>query len=143
MTPVELRTEIRGVGLRATHQRIAVLGVLMKSQAPLSHDDVTQHLATGGNDRATIYRSLTTLARAGLLRRMSLGDRVWRFEYARRAPHAQAHPHFSCTSCGRVECVPELEVVADRVKSPRAIKQGQIEVQVRGLCDACARKRRA
>ncbi|HEY1811801.1 MAG TPA: transcriptional repressor [Kofleriaceae bacterium] len=134
---------IRGVGLRATHQRIAVLEVLVKSTAPLSHDDVTQHLATGGNDRATIYRSLTTLARAGVLRRMFLGDRVWRFEYARRAPHARAHPHFVCTSCGCVACVPELEVVADRVKSPRAIKRGQFEVEIRGLCDACARKRGA
>jgi hypothetical protein len=36
-----------------------------------------------------------------------------------------------------VACLPELELSVRRGKAPRAVKQKQIEVQVRGRCDAC------
>jgi hypothetical protein len=45
-----------------------------------------------------------------------------------------------CTACGALECVPELEltVKAQGSKVPRSVLQQAIEVQVRGICDACA-----
>jgi Fur family ferric uptake transcriptional regulator len=137
----ELRAAVRGVGLRATPSRLAVLEQLRASDAPMSHGDVADRLATQSWDRATIYRNLTDLAEAGLVRRTDVGDHVWRFE-AVSADHAGAHPHFVCTECGTVECLPELELSitrqALRSKPPRSVKQRQVEVHVRGLCDACA-----
>jgi len=52
-------------------------------------------------------------------------------------PGTSAHPHFVCTECGTIECLPDLEYVVTRTKAPRAIRQKRVEVQVRGLCDAC------
>jgi Fur family ferric uptake transcriptional regulator len=139
VTHDELRIAIRGAGLRATLQRIAVLRVLSDSGTPMSHGDVSRRLSALAEERSTIYRNLLDLARAGLVRRSNRGDRTWRFELAHDTPHARAHPHFVCTSCGEMSCLPDLRVIAGRVKSPHAIKLGQFEVHVRGICDSCTR----
>jgi Fur family transcriptional regulator, ferric uptake regulator len=136
----ELRSAVRAKGLRATPSRLAVLELLRASDSPMSHGDVADRLAGQAWDRATIYRNLTDLAEAGLVRRTDIGDHVWRFEALSDDHDAGAHPHFVCTECGSVECLPELELsirVRSRAKPPRALKQRQVEVHVRGLCDAC------
>ena len=135
----ELRTEVRASGLRATPSRLAVLELVRASDAPVSHGDVADRLQSHAWDRATIYRNLVDLAEVGLLRRTDVGDHVWRFE-AKNDGHDVAHPHFVCTECGTVECLPELELAMSagrRTRAPRAVKQRQVEVHVRGLCDAC------
>ena len=132
----ELRALVRAKGLRATPSRLAVLDLLRAKRAPMSHGDVADRLETQAWDRATIYRNLTDLVEVGLLRRTDVGDHVWRFEAI--GAHASArHPHFVCTECGAVECLPELELAMRRTKAPRALRQRQVEVQVRGLWDAC------
>jgi Fur family ferric uptake transcriptional regulator len=138
----QLRSAVRAKGLRATPSRLAVLELLRASDAPMSHGDVADRLATQAWDRATIYRNLIDLAEAGLVRRTDVGDHVWRFEAVTGDHEASAHPHFVCTECGAVECLPEIELAvrasrSSRSKAPRAVKQRQVEVHVRGLCDAC------
>ena len=133
----ELRVAVRTKGLRATPSRLAVLDLLRSTDSPMSHGDVADRLATQAWDRATIYRNLTDLAEVGLVRRTDIGDHVWRFEALSTEHEAAAHPHFVCTECGIVECMPEIELAIRRAKAPRAVKQRQVEVHVRGLCDAC------
>lgn len=132
----ELRGAVRSKGLRATPSRLAVLELLRASDSPMSHGDVADRLQGQAWDRATIYRNLTDLAEARLVRRTDVGDHVWRFE-AVREEHDASHPHFVCTDCGSVECLPEIELVVRRARAPRALKQRQVEVHVRGVCDAC------
>ena len=138
----ELRGLVRAKGLRATPSRLAVLELLRASDAPLSHGDVADQLAGEAWDRATIYRNLTDLSEAGLVRRTDVGDHVWRFEAVSGDHDASAHPHFVCTECGTIECLPEIELAirsrgSSRSRPPRAVKQRKVEVHVRGLCDAC------
>jgi len=132
----ELRRLVRARGLRATPSRIAVLELLRTERAPMSHGDVADRLASQPWDRATLYRNLVDLADAGLARRTDVGDHVWRFE-AVTDEHPATHPHFVCTECGIVECLPEVELSLRRARAPRAIRQRQVEVHVRGRCDAC------
>src|SRR3569623_908934 len=93
----ELRSAVRAVGLRATPARRAVLELLRASDTPMSHGDVADRLATQAWDRATIYRNLTDLAEAGLVRRTDVGDHVWRFEAVSEEHAGSAHPPFVCT----------------------------------------------
>jgi Fur family ferric uptake transcriptional regulator len=134
----DLRMLIRSRKLRATPSRIAVLGLLIARAHPLSHADVSEQLGAHGWDPATLYRNLTDLVDVGLARRTDVGDHVWRFEIVGDEHDAVAHPHFICTECGTVECLPIMQFVLPRAKTPRAVKQRQIEVHLRGLCDACA-----
>lgn len=134
----ELRRVVRERGLRATPSRLAVLELLRAAEQPVSHADVVGRLANQAWDPATIYRNLIDLAEAGLARRTDVGDHVWRFEMVREEHPAGVHPHFVCTECGNVECLPTMDFIAPRQKVPRAVKQRQVEVHVRGLCDTCS-----
>lgn len=136
----ELQAEIRSHGIRSTQPRVAVLAYLSKPGPPLSHNDIHEALAERGYDRATIYRNLIDLADAGLLVRSDLGDHVWRFErkQAQGAAHADGHPHFVCTDCGEVSCLPDNTVkVVAAADTPKALGTKHVEVHVRGRCDAC------
>jgi Fur family ferric uptake transcriptional regulator len=135
----DLQGEIRACGMRSTGSRVAVLAHLNGATSPLSHTEIFEALADRGFDRATIYRNLMDLADAGLLTRSDLGDHVWRFERKRTtAGHSEAHPHFVCTDCGDVKCLPDLTVkVVPSSGMPRAMRTKQVAVQVKGRCDDC------
>jgi len=138
-TVAELQDEIRSHGMRSTGPRVAVLAHLSLATAPLSHTELHEALADRGYDRATIYRNLMDLAEAGLLVRSDLGDHVWRFERTQAsAGHKDGHPHFVCTDCGEVSCLPDMSVkVVAASGAPKALGTRQVEVQVKGRCDDC------
>jgi Fur family transcriptional regulator, ferric uptake regulator len=137
----ELRALVRGRGLRATAPRLAVLRRLVAQKSPVSHGDLTEQLAPDGWDRATIYRNLTDLTEAGLVRRTDVGDHVWRFELLRDGGDHEkgAHPHFVCVTCGEIACLPEEVVEVKHARgAPRALRKKGVEIQFRGTCDRCA-----
>jgi Fur family transcriptional regulator, ferric uptake regulator len=136
----EFQEKIRAVGLRSTAPRVAVLRALEAASAPLSHADLVDSLGDEGYDRVTLYRNLTDLTEAGLVARADLGDHVWRFELRRSGKaHPGLHPHFTCTSCGVVSCLPEESVRLTPVKgAPRSVAAREVEIHLRGLCDRCA-----
>ncbi|HEX4454165.1 MAG TPA: transcriptional repressor [Kofleriaceae bacterium] len=133
-----LRAQLRDRGLRATVARVAVLEILHASAQPISHAEVTARLAELGCDSTTLYRNLIDLVEAKLARRADVGDHVWRFALVHDEHDAAAHPHFVCTECGSIQCLPTMQVRIPTTKAPRAVKRKQIEIHVRGLCDACA-----
>lgn len=135
-----LRARLRDNGLRATAARVAVLEGLSDAEGPLSHAEVYALVEDEGFDRATVYRNLIDLTEVGLARRYDLGDHVWRFELADEADaHAEdPHPHFVCNECGIIECLPDDAVALRAVRgAPRSLRGPGLEVQLRGLCDAC------
>jgi Fur family ferric uptake transcriptional regulator len=135
----EFQEKIRAAGLRSTAPRVAVLRELESATAPLSHADLVETLGHEGYDRVTIYRNLTDLTEAGLVVRADLGDHVWRFELRRAGKdHSGIHPHFTCTDCGTVSCLPEESVRITPAKgAPKAIAARSVEIHLRGLCDRC------
>ena len=137
----EIRASIRAAGLRGTMPRIAVLSYLQSMTTPLSHAEIFDALEGQGFDRATIYRNLIDLTEVGLLVRTDVGDHVWRYELRRMGQVEQQteHPHFMCTDCGEVECLPEMSVrIKPAAAVPRSVRAQQVEVQLKGLCDRCA-----
>ncbi len=144
-SPDDLRAAVRAVGLRATGARVAVLRCLRDAGRPLSHAEVMDGLSAPLTlDRATVYRNLADLAKAGLLRRYDLGDHVWRFEVVADPCDVEqdthSHAHFLCTACGDIQCLDavELHLRTGGTPLPRAVEEQRVEVQVRGVCDACA-----
>lgn len=134
-----LRDAIRARRLRVTPGRLAVLRLLRTLDAPLSHSEVVQRLGDERNDRATTWRNLTELARAGLLRRVDLGDHVWRFHAPREADQQrEVRAHFVCEACGLITRLTGVQVTVPRAKAPRSIARGEFEIRVQGRCDDCA-----
>ncbi|MBL8604091.1 MAG: transcriptional repressor [Myxococcales bacterium] len=144
LTSVEaIRSLVREAGLRVTAPRVAVIQRLVAAGGPVTHAEIADALAPDGWDRATLYRNLSDLTEAGLLRRTDMGDHVWRFELTAGddAGHDGAvHPHFVCTDCGGVTCLPEgvVELHAAGRGVPRSLRAKGLEIQVKGRCDRCA-----
>jgi Fur family ferric uptake transcriptional regulator len=132
-----LRRLLEERALRATDQRMTVLRAIASLRRPVSHAELTEQLSDAPLDRATIYRNLVALAKAGILVRTSLGDQVWRYELPRSegADHG-LHPHFVCTDCGQARCLEERTVTLHGEAARAAVT----EVQLRGRCSPCARR---
>jgi Fur family ferric uptake transcriptional regulator len=136
----DLREQLRAAGLRATAARVAVLRVLAGRATASSHPEITAARAEDGWDRATLYRNLVDLTEAGILRRVDLGDHVWRYELAGPADQAHDdldHPHFLCTECGDVACLPDFVLPVPAGAVPAAVRAGKVSIQLRGRCDKC------
>jgi Fur family transcriptional regulator, ferric uptake regulator len=134
--------DLRRAGLRVTPARLAVLAALRGRRAPASHADLASALGGAVPDRATVYRNLVELVKAGLARRRDLGDHVWRFEAAGARPGGREHPHFLCTACGSLACLDTLKVSLRRgARVPRALRDDAVEILVKGHCDECQAKR--
>jgi Fur family ferric uptake transcriptional regulator len=128
------RAILRGKDLRATPARIAVIGFLSTSSRPLTHQEVTDQLAAKGFDKSTIFRALSDLATAGLVRKMELGDHVWRFEHiSPEVTDQNAHPHLLCVDCGSVQCLDDGQVDLKAASSIGPIE----DVLLKGHCKDC------
>ncbi len=135
----DYQERLRAAGLRSTTARVAVLRELEAAKAPLSHAELVDALQDEGYDRVTLYRNLTDLTEAGLVMRADLGDHVWRFELKSdtQAEHGP-HPHFTCTDCGSVACLPAESVHVKPAKgAPKALAARSVDIQLRGRCDRC------
>ena len=134
----EVRALLKGQGLRATAPRIAVLVTLHERKAPMTHDEVMGSLPPGAYDKASVWRVLSNLADADILRRMDLGDRVWRYElYDACRSITDNHPHFLCESCGVVSCLPALTVSAENGQLPETLRDADFHIRIAGRCAAC------
>jgi Fur family ferric uptake transcriptional regulator len=131
-----VRDAIRARGLRATPARISVLDTLRTAGVPLSLADVARRLACHEHDRATIFRSLVTLTRARLVRRVDPGDRIWRFVSDDDGSSWRAD--FVCTACGTIQSLEQVTLEVEMRGAPHAIVKREIELHVHGRCDRCA-----
>lgn len=132
----ELRLLLQKAGLRVTTNRIAVVRFLTNSTSPQSHIEVLQCLPALSTDRSTVFRVLQDFVDSSLVRRMDLGDHVWRYELVRERSLAEvehAHPHLLCGRCGAVTCLHADEIELRVADSLGAIQ----EVLVRGTCCKC------
>lgn len=138
-TDADARARLREAQLRATPPRVAVLVHLSRQPSPISHPEVCAALVRGGWNRGTLHRTLSDLTRAGLVRKRDLGDHLWRYEIIDRAHglDEDEHPHFLCTRCGAVACLPAMEIELPSVGVPRVLTMGRFQLQIHGICDDC------
>jgi Fur family ferric uptake transcriptional regulator len=116
-----------------------VLTALHDRKGPMNHDEVMHSLAGRGFDKASVWRILSELSDKDLLRRMDLGDRVWRYELFDQCRTIEAqHPHFLCMDCGDVTCLPTLTVHAQNGTLPSSLRSASFRVRLEGTCGACA-----
>ncbi|MBC7854307.1 MAG: transcriptional repressor [Pirellulaceae bacterium] len=139
MSVKDARAALRAAKLRSTTSRVAVLQHLSTADKPLSHSEVADELVPTGFDKSTLYRCLVELADAGLLSRLDAGDHSWRFELRRGDGHEGGeHPHFVCTDCGTVTCLPDVEVKIAPAKGTKNSRLGDVtEIFLKGTCPEC------
>lgn len=103
---------LREAGLRATQQRISIIGILMNTNEHPSADDIYAKVRVQDDTAsvATVYRTLSTLEAAGLIRKLSLEDASARYEMTPQSDH----DHLVDIETGALIEIPNEEITALR-----------------------------
>jgi Fe2+ or Zn2+ uptake regulation protein len=131
------RRMLRQAKLYCTEARVAILRVLLEAARPLRQDQIAPQLRSRTLNKVTVYRTLESLAAAGLVHRAFMQDRAWHFELADHCTEKQCHPHFTCTKCGVTHCLTDTSVPMARI-ADRGFVISRQQVRLEGLCPACA-----
>lgn len=134
-----LRSRLHNSLTKATPARLAVLDLLTKAEKPVGVEALARELGKQF-DQATLYRTVQTLEKRGLLRRVDFHHGRAYFELAAR----EEHHHAVCTQCGTVEdihdcCAKSMEQIALSQSGFATIAQHALEFF--GVCKRCAAKR--
>jgi Fur family transcriptional regulator, ferric uptake regulator len=128
---------LRTSGRRLTRQRRLVLDVLDESQGHLDAEAIFS-LAKARDPKislSTVYRTLSLLNEAGLVRKHSLGEDHGHFETAQSTPHY----HFTCLNCQRVIefIAPQVLSLAHELSAQEGIQVTEAHLHFSGYCPDC------
>lgn len=138
-TREDLTTMVQEAGLRVTDHRLSVLMYLSKVRNPVTVYELVDALRKKDNiDQATVYRNLSSLHEAGLLRRLDFNHGHAHYELETgRASHQLV--------CGKCETIEKIEgisiddVVKKMLKKSKKFKQTTTHsIEIYGLCKTCA-----
>lgn len=108
--------------IKLTTARKAILEILIKSNKPLSYEDIKDNLAM---DKATFYRNITKFEDENIISSFESNDKKRYFEIQKTK-----HSHFICNVCSKIECIHE--------KLDVNIKGYQIDnIIIKGVCPNC------
>jgi Fe2+ or Zn2+ uptake regulation protein len=132
----DLRRLSREAGVPLTVQRRAILEAILDLESHPTADEVHQVVARRqpGVSRATVYRTLESLVRLGLITKASHTGSVVRYD-----GRNEKHHHLVCLRCDTIIDVTDARL--DAVPVPDTKAQGffvlDVRVQLRGLCRGC------
>ena len=137
----ELKELLKKCGYKFTGQRAAVLEVLVKYRGMhLSTEEIYQYVRDNNPEigLATVYRTLTLLARIGLVMKLDLDDGFSRYELARQNEDHRHH-HLICSNCGSVLEVEEdlLDTLEEQILLKNDFLVKDHRVKFYGLCSQC------
>ncbi len=139
--PVEALLErMKAKGVRLTGQRRLLAELLARSHTHL-HAETVFHLARKrdpGIHRATVYRTLKTLKRLGLVDELDLMHVTGEAHFYEVRP-TTLHIHLVCTSCGGVEEPGGSfwEDLKRKVEKETGFKPAVVRLEMGGLCAKC------
>jgi Fur family ferric uptake transcriptional regulator len=141
---------IRGAGLKLTPARVRVLELLRENHCLMTIDEVSCRLGSENGaapvDWATVYRTLQSFEKAGLVSRTQLTDGSSRFEFELRSSgdceEAHHHHHVICTRCGQILPLEECGISAIE-KHLRDLGYSEIahRLEFSGVCGRCVAKK--
>ena len=124
--------------LSTTDSRKAILKLFLESNGALEHSVIEKK--TGEQfDRVTIYRTLQTFQKSGIIHTIPSTDNVVRYalcqEECSSGTHYHNHIHFVCDQCGNTYCL--QNVIVPEVKLPTGFRVTGTDVLVNGVCKNC------
>lgn len=137
LTDRQLRSAFNAAGLRLTKQRLLICRDLA---GRYDHPDVERvYRAVKPRLRQislfTVYRTMNALEAAGMVRRVA----TWK-GHARYDGNVEAHAHFLCEKCGRIDDVDTHGACHEMPELARKCVAGtvrRVDMMIVGECAAC------
>jgi Fe2+ or Zn2+ uptake regulation protein len=131
-------------GLRLTGQRKILAKLLESAEEHLDAESVYRRAKAqdGTIHRATVYRTLNTLKKLGLVDELDLMHVSGERHYYEIRP-STLHIHLVCTACKRVDEPGEAfwDDLKRRVENENGFRPEVVRVEMAGVCAACLKKR--
>ena len=126
-------------GIKLTYQRLEIYRVLLDAKDHPSAEDifarVQERVPTISLD--TVYRTLATFEKFGLIRKIYSLDEKARFD-----PNVSHHHHLVCTKCHKITDFEWSEI--DSLPLPPVTQEwGEVKdryLELRGICKNCLKK---
>lgn len=123
--------------LKRTDQRRVILDILVNAKHPQTADEIMTAMSRKSANKVTVYRTLESMIKAGLVHKAFVHKRAEHFELADRCTDSQCHPHFTCTGCGATKCMVGISVPLVKHTEEGFVVHRQ-QVRFEGLCPRCA-----
>ncbi len=139
-----LTERMQAKGLRLTEQRKLLADLLERATDHLDAESVYRlaRSTDASIHRATVYRTLGTLKKLGLVDELDLMHVSGERHYYEVRPSV-LHIHLVCTSCRGVEepSGPFWENLKRRVHEETGFSPEVVRLEMAGLCSACRRRK--
>ena len=132
---MEIRNELKEMGLKYTKQRHSVLKVLKSSQVPLSLNQIIEKLEID-MDLSTIYRVLDAFEEKQIVNKtIPLEQSQALYDYNR---DVHKH-HLRCTNCSKIMVIEfcPLEDYEHQIEKQTGFKIKRHQLELYGLCPKC------
>ncbi|HIP42853.1 MAG TPA: transcriptional repressor [Aquifex aeolicus] len=121
------------IGLKITPQRLAIYEVLLKSYNHPTVEEIYEEVKKMYPyvSLATVYRTLETLEKIGLVKRVCFWGNSARYD-----ANTSEHHHLICKKCGRIEDI-DLDQKLSIPENLQGFKTDSYSVNIYGLCPKC------
>lgn len=135
----DLITMLKEVDLRVTDHRLLVLETVAKVRQPITVYELVDTLRKKEDiDQATVYRNLSSLHEAGLLRRLDFNHGHAHYELETGRP-SQALVCSNCETIEKIEGVSIDDAVKKMLKKSKRFRSTRTHsMEIYGLCKSCA-----
>ncbi len=124
-------------GYKITQGRLSILNIFSKHHIPLNAEGVFKYTKGNKVDVATIYRTLKSFEKSGILKRVDLRSDSVYFELN----NDHHHHHLVCKKCGEIEDVDicGIDKISDKVlkHSSKFKKILDHSLEFFGVCNSC------
>jgi len=117
--------------LSITTGRLNILEIFLNNEMALSEKDIQDKLI-GVCDRATIYRTLKKFKDTGIVHPIATEGMITKY-VLKKEP--EEHLHFKCTDCGKIMCLPEVQM--KNYELPSGFTKKESNFLVIGTCNNC------
>ncbi len=128
---------LHAYGLSGTAIRKQVIDLLWGDGLAMTQKELEVKLPLN-TDRVTLYRTLKLFVEKGVVHKIVLDGDTQKYKLAgdfRKSDHA----HFYCICCGKLLCMPQLNV--DTTRLPPGFEFYSARLVVEGICDYCSKNK--
>ena len=130
---------MRRKGMRVTQQRLALAKKVFGLHRHFTADELYSYVKSTGVSRATVYRTLSIMVEAGLVKEHKFGSGAKLYEHI--IGHSN-HMHMVCVNCGAIVEIPmdQIGEQLDEAAKAHDFKILEKDVVIFGLCAKCRDK---
>lgn len=136
-------TLLKEVGLKVTDSRLEILHIFSVDCHPINAEYIYSKLKNKHINQVTVYRTLFSLEKARIIKKIDLRKDSAYYELADKSPERHHH-HLVCTDCGCTESfeICQIENISKEVLKKSSLFKAVSEhsLELFGLCKSCSKE---